>query len=399
MVASPNVTDFKDGSYAYPTEHITNFDTKDILLVFSFCFIFTVGVAGNSLVIYLLKFKNSRALTTTETLIYYLAVADLMSSIFNPIMFIYWTLTFHKAWHFAEIGCKILPSATRVTVSFSIGIILIITLDRCRLICQPFEKQLKSFQLHVAVILALILSIVFELPYPIYQEIDPKSTCQVPDSAIPGFAYPIVTIYILRDTFFIGIFSVTVFFIRRGLYDSEKIHTLQQQSELYKLKRVVIMLITMATIFTLLVFPRDILHVTFIISWLSPPGLPYTKAFLDTNSFLKFLHMCNCICNPFIYARLHGKFRRRLVRMVRRLLQREDYDTIAEERTFISFDFVQSMYPKSRDTKMSPSGPIQFRLTRMSANLAKKKCCHRKGGKIMRTVSYYANCNEKVTSI
>ena len=371
MAERVNTTNLKDGSHAYPTEHITKLDTKDKILISAFCLIFFIGVFGNLLVCYIFKFKTRKRLSTMEKLILYLAVADLVSSITNPTMFIYWTVTKHKAWHFGDVGCKILPSLTRITVSFTIGIILIITIDRCRVICQPFEAQFKHYHIVIAISVTFVLSVMSDLPYTIYQEVNPLSTCQVPNTEIPGFAYPIISIYILRDIFFVLIFSISTYFIYRELYEEEHLQTLQNQNHLKKTKRVMIMLITMAILFTLLVFPRDILHVSFMISWLSPPGIPYTKAFLDINSFLKILHMCNSICNPFIYARLHGNFRRRLIRLTKSLFYGEQFnETLAEERTQ-SFAFVHSMYPDNNNDSISQ--PVRFRLTRHNKEIIKNK--------------------------
>ena len=64
--------------------------------------------------------------------------------------------------------------------------------------------------------------------------------------------------------------------------------------------------------FMLLVFPRDLFHVIYLISQLHPPRIPYTVTVLHINSALKILHMANSVVNVFIYAKLHSHFRHTL---------------------------------------------------------------------------------------
>jgi len=339
-----NITHLPEDHHDYPTHLINQLDSKDIILICCFVVIFFVGVFGNLLVCYIFLMRNTRALTTMELLIVMLAAADLIASIFNPFMFIYWTVTFHKAWHFGDFGCKVLPSLTRITVTVSFGIIFIITIDRCVVICFPFRRNMKRNEVLMSVMGAIIFAIASELSYTIHIEVNPMSTCQVPNSEMPGFVYPYLVFRILRDVVFLLIFTITVTLIYKNLYDKEVLSTMKEQRVVKKTKKIVIMLIIMAVVFILLVYPRDIFHIVFNISWLGSSGIPYTKTVLDLNSFLKVLHMCNSICNVFIYARLHGKFRRRVLGLFKQIFNAGSYPqhsftndaSVLEERTIIS---------------------------------------------------------------
>lgn len=361
-----NLTALAKGSHAYATHNIRKLDTKDIILLTSFALIFLVGVSGNALVCYIFN-KQTMRLSTMELLMVILAAADLFSSFFNPLMFTYWTVTIHKAWHFGDFGCKLLPSLTRISVSFTFGIILIITIDRCIVICFPFKRALKRYEVHLLVMLSLLLSVLTELPYTIHQEVNPMTTCQVPDSTIPGFIYPFVIFSVSRAIFFVAIFSTTVFLIYRTLYDKEHVTTMKHQKHVQKTKKIMQMLVTMAITFFLLVYPREILHITFNFSWLSPPGIAYTKEFLDINSFLKVLHMCNSICNVFIYSRLHGKFRRRSKKFFKHMFQGESYDkTVWMNGTFSEGrDFYGTNSFRNKSIYRRGDSPIKFAITRI----------------------------------
>lgn len=248
-----------------------------------------------------------------ECLICYLALADLLASIINPTMFIYWTITGHRVWHFGQIGCVILPSLTRITVTYSFGIISVITIDRFRVICRPSIWQLKAHLTWVPASVVFILSILSDIPKMVYLNVKPGHGCDVNEHQTSGhYIYPRVIILIVRNILFILVFSTTLYFIYKELYGEEKITTLREQMNLKRAKKIVCLLITMAAIFIMLVFPRDIFLIIFETSHLSPPGIRTTQAIQHINSTLKVLHMCNCLSNPFIYAKLHSQFKRDL---------------------------------------------------------------------------------------
>lgn len=324
MASAINLTLTQKKIVGYSTNQSLN--SKEILLIFVLSVIFIVGTTGNLLICYIFKFKNTRVyLTIMERLILYLAITDFFASFINPIMFAYWTVTRHSAWHFGELLCKVLPSLTRITVSLSIGIILIITIDRCQVICNPFHRQYTKLQINVLIAVTVLLAIGFDLPHIIYHRIGPSKTCRVQSIRDTKFAYPAVALLIFRDLLFILTFSVTVYLIYKELYNANRKRTLKEQNHYIKSKRIVFMLFVMAVLFIVMVFPRDLFQLVFLITWLHPPGVTYNKTLLEINSFLKVLHMCNSLCNIFIYARLHDKFRRRLLRLMKKLLRRQSY--------------------------------------------------------------------------
>ena len=111
---------------------------KDYIFTVCFAFIFAVGVFGNLLVIYIFKFQNKRNIGAMELIITYLAVSDLIASVFNPLLYIYWHLTGFEQWDFGSFCCTLFPSITTVSVTTSLGFILLITIERCRVLTNPF---------------------------------------------------------------------------------------------------------------------------------------------------------------------------------------------------------------------------------------------------------------------
>ena len=299
------------------TELSLKHDWVDIILVLVMSFVFLIGIIGNCLVIHFFRKVNNKKLSGMHSLIYYLAVVDLFASIVNPFLYIYWQVTFNRSWHFGVIGCKFLPAVTKVSVSISIGIILVITLDRCFVICRPFNGQFTQPFINWSVVLVVTLSVLAEIPSILHHEIIPDWTCAVPELSVPSFVYPVVVIYIVRNFLFLNIFFFTVLFIFKVLHNKK--HVTKQQNEIKKKKKITIMLVTMAIVFIILVFPRELLHISYMISNISGNGIPYTKTVRDINTALKVLHMCNSICNVFIYAGLHDRFRKQLYQLLKKL--------------------------------------------------------------------------------
>jgi len=102
------------------------------------------------------------------------------------------------------------------------------------------------------------------------------------------------------------------FCIYRSLYNTDKEHILKEQESALKPSRIFRMLVVMAIVFIVLVLPKDVFTVIYTLLWLNNgKGMPYETA-LKINAFLALLQTSNCVCNIFIYARLHKRFQRKL---------------------------------------------------------------------------------------
>ena len=293
----------------------------DYFLVVSFVLILIIGVFGNSLVCYFFK-TSYKELKGMALLLFYLSCVDLFASIVNPILFLYWQLTFHKKWHFGMVGCKIIPTVAKCLVTASLGIIWLITIERSIVISRPYTVRLKNKHIKMAFLVVLLFSVLCETPWIIHNNVLAKSTCIVPDLRVDSFFYPAVIILIVRDFIFLATFLGTTIVIYRVLYDKSSLKTLKEQKTLEKNKKIMKLLLLLAIVFILLVFPREILHVAYMISWKSGQGIAHTHTLRNINSFLKILHMCNSVANIFIYAGLLGRFRHKLKRFISTMLGR-----------------------------------------------------------------------------
>ena len=321
----------------------------DYILIFIFIVILIIGVFGNLLVCYFFK-TSYKELQGMALLLFYLACVDLLSSILNPALFLYWQFTFHKEWDFGMIGCKMIPTSAKCLVTSSLGIIWLITIERCIVISRPYTVHLKNKHINTVFILILLFAVLCETPWVIHNKIPTDSTCNVPDLRLDSFFYPAVIVIIVRDLIFMTTFAITTIVIYRILYDKSSMKTLKEQKQLNKNKKIMRLIILLAIVFIVLVFPRELLHLVYMMSWKVGEGFPYTHTLRNINSFLKILHMCNSIANIFIYAGLMGRFRKKLYGLLSVMIGRKFVSKTIKATTIFSDDSAINSTEKSSFT-------------------------------------------------
>lgn len=150
---------------------VTPFVPTEVLWfkVTAFVAIFFLGVLGNLLVIYVFRSKQNDESSKTspmELLIIYLAWVDLIASVVNPPLYIYWILTYSKEWVFGHVLCKVIPSITALSVTMSLGLIVLITIERCHFMRHPFDrKEFTKRHVHWMVLVVFIISVLTEFTY------------------------------------------------------------------------------------------------------------------------------------------------------------------------------------------------------------------------------------------
>lgn len=294
--------------------------TQKIQLVL-YVLVIVFGVLGNASICYFFGlFSRSTRKGVSEVLILYLAVADFFASIFSPFFIFYSITTCRRRWDFGEHGCKILPLLGRVFINMSVGIIVILALDRYRAICSPFKGQFKKKYIHIGVLVTALLSILCEISYldALTLYVQPSKSghvgCLVTPSNSKSYNQITTSILIGRDTFFVVIFTVTsvriIFNLKKRSSHMEK----ADQSRRQEMVHVIRVIIVMQIVFVVLVLPRDLLHIIFQISWLDGDGIK-GNYITGLNDFLKVIQTTNSCANVFIYAKMHGRFRVQIVKM------------------------------------------------------------------------------------
>ena len=95
-----------------------------------YCFIFVIGTSGNFMVIYIIGIKH-RVERSCDVHIVSLAIADLLSSIFIPLVMIHDTYTSYTSWYLlGTFGCKVFVPMNHLTILVSSLMLITISLNR-----------------------------------------------------------------------------------------------------------------------------------------------------------------------------------------------------------------------------------------------------------------------------
>lgn len=314
------------------TEH---FDTSAMFLIAAFALILVIGVLGNSFVMYVFGYRRKKiGRTTTEWLILCLGISDFISTIFNSLLFLYWTVTHHSRWDFGFIGCKIIPAIGPIFTTASSGVILIFAIDRYCAVVNPFKGELPIKTTLIAFGVNIVFSALSYAHYIYTIELNECGRCQSPAVNDLGYGIPNCTLIILRLVIFASVFittSVRIFskLRRNENTSSAKSKMTNKAKNSLQSRGIARVLFTIGFVFILLVFPREIFYLVFNMSWLtSEQGIRFNAVVLHINSWLKVMHTANSCANVFIYAHMHSRFRRITLRYMYCCLRwREEFVT------------------------------------------------------------------------
>ena len=319
---------------------------SNILAITAFVLVLLIGTLGNAYVIYTFTITFKKR-TVTETMLIYLAFVDLFASLINPLLYIYWITTRFSRWDFGIIGCKILPPVGPISTTASSAIIIIIFIDRYRSIVTPFRTRISKLQVHIICNIGILTSVVFYSYYISALSVNKDGKCQVQEVDTLAYSIPNVAVTLLWDLAFIIIFIPTNIRIFTHLKLSRELQSdiLYSKARKRENRKVMRILLTVGVVFAMLVFPKDILHLAFTISWMFPNGIERSPVLLTLNSWFKVLQVSNSCVNIFIYSKMHNRFRSEIINFLRRLLRkpaiRLDNDSY-EDKTNVSLDYSEA---------------------------------------------------------
>ena len=297
-------------------------NTREYLLVVAYSMILLCGVLGNALVIYIFGYKKkSQQTLSTEKLIFYLAVIDFFASLFNPVQFIYLTITRYKQWHFGYVGCKIIPAFGPITTTASAGMLLLFAVDRYRAIVFPFQGELAPKSINITTSLVITISVLTNIHYMYALKITDNFGCRVPHAENILYGMPNCVFIVLRLSIYLLVFTYTHLGIYLALQRGNRCFSLDQGLVIKRecqSKRIIRCVFIMGLVFLLLVFPREALYLIYNLSWLtSTCGIKFTLEIVLANSFLKVLKTANSCANVFIYSHMHVYYRKQVLKVIR----------------------------------------------------------------------------------
>ncbi|KAM9352922.1 C3a anaphylatoxin chemotactic receptor-like [Symphorus nematophorus] len=134
-----------------------------------YCVIFTAGILGNGLVIYVTGFRMKRTVNSVWFL--NLALADFLFTAF--LIFSIISLSHNHQWHFGHTMCKLNSLVVAVNMFASIFLLTAISLDRCLSIWVVVWAQNKRTVLKAQLISAAIwvTAVVCSIPYATVREL------------------------------------------------------------------------------------------------------------------------------------------------------------------------------------------------------------------------------------
>lgn len=139
-----------------------------VVLISLYVVIFALGVAGNSLVVYIVAARRAMQ-SITNIFIANLAVSDVIMCLlavpFTPISGLL------QSWPFGEALCHVVPMTMGVSVHVSTLTSTAIAVDRYFVIVHPFRPRMKSAVCLVLIGAIWLISISISLPLAIYQEV------------------------------------------------------------------------------------------------------------------------------------------------------------------------------------------------------------------------------------
>ena len=289
----------------------SSYDVKTILLAVALCLIIFVGTIGNGFVCYFFGVKRRNKWTIPDRLFLYLGIVDLLSSLVNPAFFLYVELTRYSKWHFGRVACKVIAPFGPITTLLSAFLIQIITVDRYLVIVKPFGRRYGARHINIAVLAAIVWSIASYLHYIISVDLyGTNPVCKVLDVTDKRYSIPSVTMVLMQDVTFI----IVIFFTNKAIYSKFKKRQRNFSSESgaevthIQRQRLFRMLLVMSSVFLLLILPRDLLQLSYTISWMDGDGIPYTIHLNQANTIVKILHISNSCVNVFIYSKMHTHF-------------------------------------------------------------------------------------------
>ena len=278
-----------------------------------------LSLFGNVMVVRVVH-KNRRMRTITNYLIINMALADLLTTVFNMLPTLYWIFRGFDVWAIGgwigEIFCKLLNFAQSVSITVSVLTLCAIAFDRFFAIFRPLKRVI-TFPVAKGIIgTTWLSSIVISGPQLyVLTSTGEKGLAQCVEKWGPPFDaatsprdYTIALfflLYALPLAVIALLYTVIMLKLWRRQAPGQEL-TLNQENKDKTNRKVLKMLVTVVIVFVLSWLPLYVrMFVMFAESHRYACGLPYDMDFLT----LYFGH-ANSAINPYIYVIFNENYRR-----------------------------------------------------------------------------------------
>lgn len=278
-----------------------------------------LSLFGNAMVVRVVH-KNRRMRTITNYLIINMALADLLTTVFNMLPTLYWIFRGLDVWAvggwIGEALCKLLNFAQSVSITVSVFTLCAIAFDRFFAIFRPLKRVITFRVAKVIIAASWLSSIIVSGPQLYVLTITgAKGLAQCVENWGPLFDeataprnYTIalfVLLYALPLAVIAFLYTVIMLKLWRRKAPGQELTSNQENKEKTN-RKVLKMLVTVVIVFALSWLPLYVrMFVMFANSDRYVCGLPYDMDFLTL-----YLGHANSAVNPYIYVIFNENYRR-----------------------------------------------------------------------------------------
>ena len=285
----------------------------------AYVLVMLLSLFGNVMVVRVVH-KNRRMRTITNYLIINMALADLLTTVFNMLPTTYWILQGLDIWAvggwIGEVLCKLLSFSQSLSISVSVFTLCAIAFDRFFAIFRPLKRVI-TFRVAKGIIAASWLSSIIVSGPQLYvlSITGEKGVAQCVETWAPPFDkakaprdYTIALfflLYALPLTVIASLYSVIMMKLWRRQAPGQELSSNQENKDKTN-RKVLKMLVTVVIVFALSWLPLYVrMFVMFAESDRYICGLPYEMDFLTL-----YLGHANSAVNPYIYVIFNENYRR-----------------------------------------------------------------------------------------
>lgn len=301
----------KNDTYNNDTAAGSGDDIMYSIAIVFYVLVFTVGLTGNSLVIYVVL-RYSKMQTVTNMYILNLALADELFLIGIP--FLIATITVRQ-WLLGPIMCKLYMTSTSITQFTSSIFLTVMSADRYIAVCHPIAspKYRTPIISKVVCLTAWTLSALLMVPIFMFADILPESGgCNIiwPESKSMN-GQTAFTLYSFILSFALPILFISVFYtlVVRKLSTVGPRHKSKERKKSHR--KVTKLVLTVVTVYVACWLPYWLSQVALIFT---APGNKQKSGTIMIFLMTGFLSYANSAINPILYAFLSENFKKSFIK-------------------------------------------------------------------------------------
>ncbi|XP_066934687.1 growth hormone secretagogue receptor type 1-like [Clytia hemisphaerica] len=300
-----------------------------------------IGIIGNVLVI-TVSFRYYWMTTRCHVLITILAFTDLATCIIRLWRNIPFLWTCH--WVYSALSCKVGSSLLNTASYISMGLIVLIAVERYLGICHPFRTVMTKSRLVFLLLVNVAVGLLITTSLFLYTNLNVETKqCEIkwPSKKVSLF-YAIINLifFSLLPALVLAILYQRIIKVlkstTRNLFKTNSMCFNSEKRRIKDNERIMKMVVTISVLFVALVFPNRIMWIAK--DSLELEGIRPSKDFHFAYVFFAFIiYSLHAIVNPIIYSLMDKTFRRKAINtLMCKAIPRNKTDIWANSNTHAS---------------------------------------------------------------